>query len=110
MAKAIRNMKSRMNNVDVVVEIRDARLPLTSINPIFQGLFQVAPANGTCNPTSLEPNNPIHLVVYNKRDLADQHLEKPLKDAFLKLGQAVFFTNSRIDQDAEQILRQSKGT
>lgn len=40
--------------------------------------------------------------------MADQHLEKPLKDAFLKLGQAVFFTNSRIDQDAEQILRQSK--
>ncbi|POV98262.1 hypothetical protein PSHT_14121 [Puccinia striiformis] len=106
MVKAIRDMKQRMKAVDVVIETRDARLPLTSINPIFEEILHSQLSNKT--PTSTSTSEPIRLIVYNKKDLADQDLEKPLRDAFQKHGQTVFFTNSRIDEDVRQILRLSK--
>ncbi|PLW53910.1 hypothetical protein PCANC_03767 [Puccinia coronata f. sp. avenae] len=106
MVKAIRDMKQRMNEVDVVIETRDARLPLTSINPVFEEILK-APSNKNKAP-SPSSSSPVRLVVYNKKDLADPRLEKPLKDAFKRHGQTVFFTNSRIDEDVRQILRLSK--
>ncbi|PLW46233.1 hypothetical protein PCASD_03762 [Puccinia coronata f. sp. avenae] len=102
MVKAIRDMKQRMKEVDVVIETRDARLPLTSINPVFEEILK-----GPSNKNS--SHSPLRLVVYNKKDLADPRLEKPLKDAFERHGQTVFFTNSRIDQDVREILHLSKG-
>ncbi|KAH9447492.1 hypothetical protein Pst134EB_021509 [Puccinia striiformis f. sp. tritici] len=112
MVKAIRDMKQRMKAVDVVIETRDARLPLTSINPVFEEILhsQLSNKTSTSNSTSTSTSTsePIRLIVYNKKDLADQDLEKPLRDAFQKHGQTVFFTNSRIDEDVRQILRLSK--
>ncbi|KAA1075023.1 Mitochondrial GTPase [Puccinia graminis f. sp. tritici] len=106
MVKAIRDMKQRMNDVDVVIETRDARLPLTSINPVFEEILK-GPSVKNRAP-SASSSSPIRLIVYNKKDLADPRLEKPLKDAFKKHGQTVFFTNARIDEDVRQILRLSK--
>jgi len=109
MVKAIREMKQRMNDVDVVIETRDARLPLTSINPVFEEILKGPSNKNNKNPVpSPSFNSPVRLVVYNKKDLADHRLEKPLKDAFKKHGQTVFFTNSRIDEDVKHILRLSK--
>lgn len=110
MVKAIREMKQRMNDVDVVIETRDARLPLTSINPVFEEILKGPSRKNNKNPAapSTSFNSPVRLVVYNKKDLADHRLEKSLKDAFKKHGQTVFFTNSRIDEDVKHILRLSK--
>ncbi|KAA1131226.1 Mitochondrial GTPase [Puccinia graminis f. sp. tritici] len=74
MVKAIRDMKQRMNDVDVVIETRDARLPLTSINPVFEEILK-GPSVKNRAP-SASSSSPIRLIVYNKKDLADPRLEK----------------------------------
>jgi ribosome biogenesis GTPase A len=74
MVKAIRDMKQRMNEVDVVIETRDARLPLTSINPVFEEILK-GPSVKNRAP-SASSSSPVRLVVYNKKDLADPRLEK----------------------------------
>jgi len=77
MVKAIREMKQRMNDVDVVIETRDARLPLTSINPVFEEILKGPSNKSNKNPApSPSLNSPVRLVVYNKKDLADHRLEK----------------------------------
>jgi len=77
MVKAIREMKQRMNDVDVVIETRDARLPLTSINPVFEEILKGPSNKNNKNPVpSPSFNSPVRLVVYNKKDLADHRLEK----------------------------------
>ncbi|KAA1126532.1 Mitochondrial GTPase [Puccinia graminis f. sp. tritici] len=74
MVKAIRDMKQRMNDVDVVIETRDARLPLTSINPVFEEILK-GPSVKNRAP-SASSSSPIRLIVYNKKDLAEPRLEK----------------------------------
>ncbi|XP_014838031.1 PREDICTED: mitochondrial ribosome-associated GTPase 1 isoform X2 [Poecilia mexicana] len=48
-------MKANLKNVDCILEIHDARIPLSGRNPIFQDTLNVRP----------------HLLVLNKMDLAD---------------------------------------
>ena len=55
MAKALREIKQRLPMVDVVIEIRDARIPLASGNPELK--------------RSIGQKN--HLIVLNKANLAD---------------------------------------
>ena len=40
MAKAIKEIQSKLNQIDLIIETRDARLPLSSINPKFEKLIQ----------------------------------------------------------------------
>jgi ribosome biogenesis GTPase A len=63
MAKAVRVMDERMSSMSVAIEVRDARLPLTSINPIFERLVE----------------SKKRLVVYCKRDMADPRWEEVRK-------------------------------
>lgn len=50
--------------VDLVIETRDARMPLTSINPAFEHLLDSAGGKGAGIAK--------RLIVYNKADLAQQ--------------------------------------
>lgn len=55
MASTLRQMKDRISNkIDYVIEVRDARVPLSCINPVFEELFQ----------------SKKRIIVYNKIDLA----------------------------------------
>lgn len=56
MAKAQRLLKENIRVVDVVVELRDARIPLASANPLLEKII----------------GHKLHLVVLAKADLADQ--------------------------------------
>ncbi|KAG0148254.1 hypothetical protein CROQUDRAFT_132064 [Cronartium quercuum f. sp. fusiforme G11] len=104
MAKALREMNQRIKDTDVVIEARDARLPLSSINPAFEDmLLQNFPVNQTQSTRPM----PHRLIVYNKKDLADQKLEQPLREAFARNGQSILFTNSRVDKDISNLLRQA---
>jgi ribosome biogenesis GTPase A len=67
MAKGLRLINERLPFVDAIIEVRDARLPLSSINPLLEG-FVVDERT----PLSEKPR----LVVYNKRDLAEKRLEQ----------------------------------
>ena len=62
-------MRETLASIDLVLEIRDARLPLTSINPEFEKLFG-------SDRGLLPKNGKKRLVIYNKRDLAEPGLER----------------------------------
>jgi ribosome biogenesis GTPase A len=78
MARGVRKIRENLSQVDLVLEVRDARLPLTSINPAFEELF------GT--DRGLKPKNgKRRLVVYNRRDLAEPGLEEVCSFYLIKL-------------------------
>ena len=60
MAKAKRQMEEELKLVDIVIEIRDARMPLASGNPLLMELGK----------------NKEHLVILNKADKADENENK----------------------------------
>lgn len=60
MQKARRQMEEQLKLVDIIIELRDARIPDASANPILQ---------------ELAPNKP-RLIILNKADLADENLNK----------------------------------
>ena len=66
MAKAKRQMEEELKLVDIIIELRDARLPMASGNP---ELIQMA------------PNKP-RLIILNKADLADDNQNKIWKQEF----------------------------
>ncbi len=58
--RALKQLQDGIHHIDLVVEVRDARIPLTSINPKFESLFEARDK----------------LIVYNKADLANPNLQK----------------------------------
>ncbi|XP_019726109.1 mitochondrial ribosome-associated GTPase 1 isoform X2 [Hippocampus comes] len=55
MAKGLKKMRASLKSVDCIIEIHDARIPLSGRNPVFQETLDIKP----------------HLLVLNKMDLAD---------------------------------------
>lgn len=89
MAKAKREVQEQLKMVDVVVELRDARVPNSSKNPMIDAIIQQKP----------------RLVVLNKRDLADDaQTEEWLKLLTKKNTQAIAI-NSKNQKD-QKALRQ----
>ena len=58
MAKAIRQMKEQLSLVDIIIEIKDSRIPVASSNPVI---------------AEIAKNKPV-LVILNKADLADEKI------------------------------------
>ena len=50
----LNKMKSMVSQIDLVIECRDYRIPLTSLNPLFEGILM----------------GKERMIVYTKRDLA----------------------------------------
>lgn len=68
MNKARREVKERMSRVDMVIEVLDARLPLSSINPMVAQLRSSRPA----------------LKILNKADLADDQVTQAWVKYFMQ--------------------------
>jgi len=66
MAKAKRQMEEELKLVDLIIELRDARIPNASSNPILK---------------QMAPNKP-RLIILNKCDLADPKQNELWKDSF----------------------------
>ena len=60
MAKARRQMSENIKRIDAVLEVVDARIPYSSSNPDFEGMFQ----------------NKMRLTLLNKSDMADGSVTK----------------------------------
>ena len=60
MTKAKREMQDKMKMVDLVIELRDARIPNASKNPMFEELIQQKP----------------RLIILSKKDKADAAITK----------------------------------
>ena len=70
MAKTLRLMETEIRNVDCVLQILDARIPLSSLNPEIERITAGKP----------------HLYVLNKADLADPEITKQWLDYFKSAG------------------------
>ncbi|MBW0526352.1 hypothetical protein O181_066067 [Austropuccinia psidii MF-1] len=71
-------------------------------SPSYDGREMLRDFSSGSQPSS--KLGPCRLIVYNKKDLADRDCEQPLKEAFKKHGQTVFFTSSRVDDDVRKVL------
>ncbi|GLE09623.1 hypothetical protein PINS_up021351 [Pythium insidiosum] len=65
MAVARRQMLAQLDQVDVLIEVRDARIPWSSANPILEETF------GKSKP---------RLVVFNKSDLANSNMQSRIEE------------------------------
>lgn len=70
MAKARRQIEENLNKVDVIIEILDARIPLSSQNPMMDEIVKNKP----------------RIVILNKADLADQNMTNQWMNYFKSLG------------------------
>ncbi|CAE1281567.1 MTG1 [Acanthosepion pharaonis] len=80
MHKGMQQMMTRLKKVDCVIEIRDARIPISGNNPKFAGLLRARP----------------HLLILNKADLCDMsHKESVLEELHKDGIQEVLWTNCK---------------
>lgn len=77
MAKARRLIRENLPSVDIVIEILDARIPLSSENP---------------EVTSIVGSKPL-LSILNKASLADQEISSAWKKEFNRIGRNCIFTD-----------------
>lgn len=86
MAQSVRKLPALLGDIDLVIEARDARLPLTSINGTFdRALEQAWGHTGGAAPTPGSEGGKgkgraagrvrEKIVVYTKRDLAESRYE-----------------------------------
>ncbi|ORZ26253.1 P-loop containing nucleoside triphosphate hydrolase protein [Lobosporangium transversale] len=89
MAKGLRLITEKLNAVQVVIEVRDARIPISSINHKFEPIAQ----------------RKDRLIVYNKTDLAHPATEQAVVKAFKQYKrQEVVFTNANEDLNIKRII------
>ncbi|GAA5854707.1 hypothetical protein JCM9279_006999 [Rhodotorula babjevae] len=96
------------HSLDLVIETRDARLPLTSINPAFERLLaeQAGRSFGAAPGATGGMAKTKRLIVYNKADLAQDCFQEPLRRAIAKHSDDdVLFTDSRDDAEVRRLLR-----
>ncbi|MDR2166731.1 MAG: ribosome biogenesis GTPase YlqF [Clostridiales bacterium] len=92
MTKALRMMKENLALVDILIELLDARIPISSKNPDIDGLAQ----------------NKKRIIVLNKADLADEAANAAWAKYYEGLGFAVVAANSNAGKglkDVERIAR-----
>ncbi len=77
MAKAIREIKEKLKMVDIVIEVRDARVPLASSNRSLDEILR-------------QKNR---LIVFNKTNLADAEKVKLWNNYFLKNNENFMFVD-----------------
>lgn len=70
MARSLNQLPTLLKDIDLVIEARDARLPLTSVNAAFDDVLRQSwGLDG-------RPSGRGKLVVYTKRDLAEARYEQ----------------------------------
>lgn len=87
MAKTLRLIEADLKNVDVVLQLLDARIPASSLNPELQQLTEAKP----------------RLYVLNKADLADPALTKAWVDYFHREGAGCVAVSAKQKGTAEKV-------
>ncbi|WP_100373223.1 ribosome biogenesis GTPase YlqF [Bacillus sp. FJAT-45037] len=87
MAKARREVTEKLKLIDVVIELVDARLPMSSRNPMMDEIVGHKP----------------RLVLLNKADLADPNITKEWARDFEKNGATVLAINAQNGKGIERI-------
>lgn len=92
MAKARREVSEKIKFVDIVFELVDARLPLSSRNPMMDQIVQHKP----------------RLVLLNKGDLADNDQNKKWQHYFQEKGYQTLVINAQQNKGINKIVPASK--
>lgn len=90
MAKTKRILQENIKLVDIIIELLDARVPISSQNPEFNVLF----------------NSKKRIKVLNKFDLADASINDEWKSHFKKKGIACINVNSKSGQGMKNLFRE----
>ncbi len=88
MTKAMRMMQENIGLVDVIIELTDARIPLSGRNPDIDKLGK----------------NKSRLVILNKSDLADPEVNKLWVEHYKAQGIIVMEMNSKTNTQVRQVL------
>lgn len=88
MAKARRLIEDNLKVIDVVIELVDARIPMSSTNPMIAKLIGQKPS----------------LVVLNKADLADPDCVAEWLTYYKQQGRLVLALNSKDSRSVKQLL------
>lgn len=78
MAKTKRKIQEELKLIDVVIELLDARIPISSKNPEVDSIIQ----------------NKRKIILLNKSDLSDPEVNKLWADYYIENKQDFIFTNS----------------
>lgn len=89
MAKTRRQIEEDLKLVDIVVELLDARIPISSQNPDLKRILK----------------NKVVIKVLNKSDLADEKESKRWKEYFAKQGIKAVIVNSSTGQGIDETIR-----
>ena len=90
MAKTKRQITEDLKLVDVIVEILDARIPISSQNPEIQEIIK----------------NKKKIIILNKSDLSDEKDNKKWINYFTKKGSRVVLANSNTGKGVDEVIRQ----
>ena len=91
-AKAERQLKEQLKKVDVVLEVRDARVPIASNHPQLAQWIGEKPK----------------LVILNRMDMITEDLQKQWRAWFKEQGQAIYFTNAKQGTGIKVVKGESK--
>lgn len=90
MAVARRQMLAQLDAVDVLIEVRDARIPWSSANPVLEEAF------GVSKP---------RLIVFNKSDLANANLQQRVEAQCAARQTPCIFTSVAKGRKIQSILQ-----
>lgn len=77
MARSLNELPNLLKDIDLVIEARDARLPLTSVNSAFDNVLRTSWGLQTgAGMVDVKGKQREKLVVYTKRDLAESRFEQ----------------------------------
>ena len=94
MAKTRRQIEEDLKIVDIVIELLDARIPVSSQNPDLKNILK----------------NKTVIKVLNKSDLADSKENKRWKDYFAKKGIQAVIVNSNTGHGIDETIRKIEET
>ncbi|XP_076069582.1 mitochondrial ribosome-associated GTPase 1 isoform X2 [Oratosquilla oratoria] len=83
MARGLKDMQKKLKDVDCIIEVHDARIPLSGRNPFFHSALGLS---------VMKP----HILVMNKMDLADMRFQNNIYKHYKKEGvNEVIFANCK---------------
>ena len=88
MEKARRDMQDSLKAADMIIEIRDARIPYASSNPLLDKMIQNKP----------------RLIVLSKKDLADEAITKEFIEKYSNEDNKVIAVDLQNDSSAKNII------
>lgn len=92
MAKTRKQITDDLKLIDVVIEILDARIPISSQNPEIKQITQ----------------NKKKVIVLNKCDLSDENDNKKWMEYFIKQGHKVVLVDSNTGKGVSEVIKQTQ--